>query len=158
MMRRRMMMKVMMIWQHNIETLKLTSFDITQLKPYLKAFQEQILINNNNDNEENNNLRETAILQNKLLTQLYTKNQHQRAIFREIVEVDEKLKFKLKFMNERYNQCIKQNDIFSKQMIEKDHQINILTREINKLRTMFATKYKIFTDGVIMRLHYKYNK
>merc|ERR1712228_640431 len=61
----------------------------------------------------------------------------------EMVEVDERLKYELTFLH-------KMNEQIKKQLNEKDDQINILTKEIKKLRSIFecglAENHKAFQN------------
>merc|ERR1712173_14008 len=65
-----------------------------------------------------------------------------------MVAVTEECKFKLNFQNQKYNELQQQNQIFhretkqifNKQIIEKDNQINTLTQQINKLTNIFENQ------------------
>merc|ERR1712003_53999 len=99
----------------------------------------------NCDKKQIENLKKSLILQNKFLKELYTKIQHVQGVVREMVEVDEKLKFELQYLQQKTEEKCRKNENFQneikhflkKQLIEKDEQINILSKEIKKLRSIF---------------------
>ena len=137
---------------HDLDTLRLVSFDLTQITPFIKAFEHQVVMaqsdspsSSSSSSALRSNLRETILLQNKLLSELYTKIQHQQGIVRELVENDEKLKFKLQFVFEREAKTRAQNERFHGEMREmvqsqltaKDEQIGALSAEMNTLRSAF---------------------
>ena len=59
---------------HDLETLRLVSFDLTQIAPFIKAFEHQVVLSQDGPLDEalSNNLRETVLLQNKLLSGMLT--------------------------------------------------------------------------------------
>jgi len=135
-------------YQHDIPTLQLTSFELTQLAPYLSAFQEQVTLSESSPLHSKSdvmNLRKTITLQNKFLSELYTTCLHQQGVVREMVHVDEQLKHRMRALTAE-KQNLESRDaalrtelqsIMTTALAQKDEQIRRGLEETERLRGAF---------------------